>query len=159
MHKSVSTGAIPIPPGTATPATPLPAPTTTRAQFITRADAICTELHAKDRPLELRAEALSRQASTASRGVLADLFEESIALARAADAKLSALARPGPDRSAIAALLRGYGSEAQDVSALATALRNDEPTLQESSEAALRGTESADKALARSLGLTACAQA
>jgi len=147
-----------MPPGQQAPAQAIPPASAAPAQFISQADAICAELQATDRPLELRAEALSREASTVSRRLLAGLFDESIALARAADAKLAALARPAAERATIAELLTGYGSEAQDVSHLTTALRQNEPSLQESSEAALKGTEESDRALARSLGLKVCAQ-
>jgi hypothetical protein len=155
---SGSSGAEPIPPGHPAPAQSIPPGSPTSAQFISRADAICAELQTEDHPLELRAEALGREASAASRGLLADLFEQSIALARSADAKLAALARPVAERAAIAELLTGYGSEAQDVTHLTSALREGEPSLQESSEAALKGMEQSDRALARSLGLKVCAQ-
>ena len=44
------------------------------------------------------------------------------------------------------------------MSDLTTALRKNEPSLQESAEAALKGREQSDRALARSLGLKVCAQ-
>jgi hypothetical protein len=153
-----SSGAQPIPPGNSAPTQAIPPGNPAPAQFVARADALCAALQAKDRPLQLRAQVLSGQASAVSRRLLANLFDESVALARAAVAKLAALARPAAQRVTIAELLTGYGSEAQDVSDLTGALRRNEPALQESSEAALKGTEAADKALAKSLGLKVCAQ-
>ena len=108
-----SSGAKPIPPGHSAPAQPVPPGRATPAQFIAGADSICADLQGKDRPLERRAEALSRETTSMSRGLLANLFDESIAFARAADAKLAALARPVAERASIAQLLTGYDSEAR----------------------------------------------
>jgi hypothetical protein len=129
------------------------------AQFAARADAICSELQAEQLPLRKRSEALDGEASAATRHLLATLSSQTVALARAADARLAALAAPAGERSRISKLLGGYRSEAQDVSELAAALNSGEPTEQSAAAASLSRASSADRALAAQLGLYVCSSA
>lgn len=141
-HVSASTGAAPS--------------GATQTQFLLAADAICQGLHSQQEPLNARAQALTQDTPEARRA-LAALLRQSVTFGQTADAKLRGLSRPAGEATAIGRLVSGYEHEAAEVSAYAESLTKLEPEKQRFASGALEGTTAADRKLAKSLGLKACA--
>jgi hypothetical protein len=128
----------------------------TRAHFIAAADEICRALHSQQKPLNARVQALT-QDTPAALSQLQALFRQSVIYARAADAKLQALARPPGDATAIEKLFAGYDREAAEVASYTEGLAKKEPEKQSFASGSLERTTASDRTLAESLGMTACA--
>jgi hypothetical protein len=128
------------------------------AYFIAAADRICRTLRSQQSPLNARSHALTREDPETRRALLA-LLRQSVAFARAADARLQALQQPRNAAATIDRLLRGYDHEAEEVTSYAEALSKKEPEKQRFAAGSLERTTAADGVLARSLGLMACAAA
>ena len=130
----------------------------TRAQFVARANAICTALHGEQALLKPRLTALEHlQSARLARKAGAGIAHESVALARAAEAKLRALARPAADAATIERLLAGYREEVTYATSIANAIASEYPRGQEAAARNLKHAVLVDRGLAAGLGLNVCA--
>ena len=122
----------------------------TRAQFAAQADAICTTLHTQQAQLKTRLTALEHAPSARqARKEGGAIARESVALARAAEAKLQALARPAADAATIERLLAGYREESADASRIAEAITSEYPRGEEAAARDLKRAVAVDRVAGR----------
>jgi hypothetical protein len=133
-----------------------PTGVSTKAQFVTQAQAICQGLSASEKPLKARQETLKSLPSAAADKLFVSLVDQVVKLSRAADSRLEALARPADDSSAISKLLAGFTAEINDAVGIARAARSEESTSGEASEDALKRSIAANIAAAGAFGMRAC---
>ncbi len=132
-------------------------PSPTLAEFAQRASDVCTGLSSERQALYARAHALEQSNPSDSEGFAA-LTREFAAVSRDADAKVQALARPPAQAGTISQLVTGYFQEATDVSSLASAVARRDARSLTLLVGASKALAESDAAVARSLGMTACAR-
>jgi TolA-binding protein len=130
--------------------------TGTKSQFIAQAEAICRTLSAHEKPLRARQESLKGLPSAVADRTFVSLARQVVALSRAADRKLVVLPRPTGDRQALEKLLTSYSAEAAAAATIADAAANEEGTVGEDAEAALKRSIAANSPLADAFGMKDC---
>jgi hypothetical protein len=138
-------------PGTTTAATSPP----TRAQFIAQADAICQQAQSELAPLKARVEAL-KGSSPSTYKVAASLVRENVAISRAVQKKLDALAKPPADAATIEKMLGVLSEEITDKNNAANAIANEEAAGVTAASAADKKAKSFDEGLAQGYGMKVC---
>lgn len=128
----------------------------TKAHFVAQAQAICSALSAQEKPLKARQESLKGLPATSADTAFVALVHQLVTLSRVADAKLEALPRPAGDAHAIEKLLTGFSEETTEASAIAKAADNQESTLGEASEDALKRLIADNSVAANEYGMSDC---
>ncbi|MGD0452563.1 MAG: hypothetical protein ABSB69_03120 [Solirubrobacteraceae bacterium] len=131
-------------------------PPTTKARFVAQAGAICHTLSAQEKLLKARQEALKGLPAQSADTAFVALVDQLVADSRAAESKLRALGRPAGDARAIEGLLSALSEEATDASGIAKAADNQENSLGEAAEQALKRSVAANSALAAAYGMSDC---
>ncbi len=121
-----------------------------------QAQAICRSLSAAEKPLEERQAALKGEATSSSGATFVTIARQVVALSKAADAKLHALARPAADAVPISKLLASFSMDVAYADALAQAAAKEENDVGEAAERGLRRSIAANAQLAREYGVTMC---
>jgi hypothetical protein len=128
-----------------------------RAEFVAKADAICTKLKQAQAPLEAKAGALEEASESASRrSALASVMREAVVLARASNAKLAAIPRPAGSEPAVGKLLAGYAEETAELAKLADAIEAVDAAGIQSARANLAKAKASSRELGQQVGLKVC---
>lgn len=138
------------------PATSAHSPSSTKAQFVAQAQAICRALGAQEKPLKAREEAIKGEPATTMATDFVSLVRQAVAISRSTERKLQALAQPAADAHAIAALLNAFAEETIDANGIAKAANLQESTLGELAAKRLQQSIAKNSALAREYGMGDC---
>lgn len=128
----------------------------TKAHFIAQAEAACRTLTAQEQPLKARQNSLKGLSAEASDKAFVSIARQVVTFSRAADERLRALPRPPADAHAIEALLASFAQEITDTSDIAAAAANQNGTIGEDAEDALKKSIAANSALASAYGMKDC---
>jgi hypothetical protein len=128
----------------------------TTTHFIAQAEAICQTLNAHEQPLKARQESLKGLPAEASDKGFVSIARQVVTLSRAADEKLRALPRPPADARAIEGLLASFAQEITDTSDIADAAANQDGTIAEEAEDALKRSIAANSTPATAYGMRDC---
>jgi hypothetical protein len=128
----------------------------TKAQFVSGAEAICGALSAEEKPLQARQETLKALPSPTIDTAFVALVREVVSDSRAAERKLQALPRPASSAPAIERLLRALAEENTDANGIAKAANLQEATLGELAAEDLQKSVAKNKALAGEYGMGRC---
>jgi hypothetical protein len=128
----------------------------TKAHFVAQAEAACRTLTAQEQPLKARQNSLKGLSAEASDKVFVSIAREVVTFSRSADEKLRALPRPPADAHAIEGLLASFAQEITDTSDIAAAAANQNGTIGEDAEDALKKSIAANSTLAASYGMKDC---
>jgi hypothetical protein len=139
-----------------TPSVTVSSATSTPAQFIARAAAVCRGVRAQEEPLKVREESLKKLPEIVAGREFVSLAGKAAAISRAADERLRALPRPPADAQAIQRLLQAYSEEATDATAIASAAIRQESGPGEAAAGALARSIALHRAPAKSLGMGGC---
>jgi hypothetical protein len=132
--------------------------TTTKAQFVGRAEAICSRLSAEEKPLKASQESLKEASAATAQRAFVSLAEKVVKLSRAAEGQLRAIPPPPGESAAIDQLLAVYREEATDVSNIAYFLSHQESSAGEAAAQALKRSVTGIVATARSYGMKDCVE-
>lgn len=124
---------------------------TTLAQFDARANEICRTLARQQEAIESRSHVLGATGEA--------VWHEVVAVSRAADDEVRALPRPSAQASVIDRLVGAYFREARDEEEIASAFGTGDADRIRAAFATFQSLARRDAAVARSLGMTACAKA
>lgn len=130
--------------------------TTTKAQFVARAEAICRKLSAEEKPLKASQESLKGASAAAAQQTFVSLAGKVVKLSRTAEGQLRAIPPPPGEAAAIDQLLAVYREEATDVSNIAYFLTHQENSAGEAAAQALKRSVTGIVATARSYGMKDC---
>jgi hypothetical protein len=128
----------------------------TKAHFIAHAEAVCHTLSKQEKPLKARQESLKGLSAEASDKVFVSIARQVVTFSRAADEKLQELPRPPADAHAIEGLLASFAQEITDTSDIAAAAANQNGTIGEDAENALKKSIAANSTLAATYGMKDC---
>jgi hypothetical protein len=131
-------------------------PSSTKAQFVSQAGAICSALRAQEKPLQAKQETLKALPSPTIDTAFVALVRQVVTLARAAESKLRALQIPAGSAHAIEQLLNAFAEETTDANGIAKAANLQEATLGELAAKDLQRSVSRNKALADEYGMGDC---
>lgn len=140
----------------ATSSSQSPGTRTTQAQFVAQASRICQGVRTQEQPLQTQEQALKRLPVAKADAAFVSLARQAASIARTADKRLGALARPAPDAREIEALIQAYSAEATDAQNIANAAVNQENKLGEAASIALARSISLNSASANKLGMGDC---
>jgi len=141
---------------TATSSTASTKSTTTKAQFVARAEAICRRLSAEEKPLKASQESLKGASAASAQQTFVSLADKVVKLSRTAEGQLRAIPPPRGEAAAIDQLLAVYREEATDVSNIAYFLTHQENSAGEAAAQALKRSVTGIVATARSYGMKDC---
>jgi hypothetical protein len=141
---------------THTTSTPAPGATAAHQRFVAQAVHICEAAGLQEKPLKARKEALRGESGATATTAFASLAQEASAIARGAEQRLAALARPAADAQTIGALVHAYSLEALDAGEIAKAVAKHEGSLGEAASDALAKLVRQNLAAAKRLGMGAC---
>ena len=130
--------------------------TTTKAQFVARAEAICRRLSAEEKPLKASQESLKGASAASAQQTFVSLADKVVKLSRTAEGQLRAIPPPRGEAAAIDQLLAVYREEATDVSNIAYFLTHQENSAGEAAAQALKRSVTGIVATARSYGMKDC---
>jgi hypothetical protein len=130
--------------------------TTTKAQFVARAEAICSRLSAEEKPLKASQESLKGASAASAQQTFVSLADKVVKLSRTAEGQLRAIPPPPGEAAAIDQLLAVYREEASDVSNIAYFLTHQENSAGEAAAQALKRSVTGIVATARSYGMKDC---
>jgi hypothetical protein len=128
----------------------------TKAHFIAHAEAACRTLSAQEQPLKARQESLKGLPAEASDKAFVSIARQVVTFSRKADEELRALPRPPADARAIEGLLASFAQEITDTSDIAAAAANQNGTIGEDAEDALKKSIAANSTLAAAYGMKDC---
>jgi hypothetical protein len=131
-------------------------PSSTKAQFVSQASAICSALSAEEKPLQAQQEKLKALPSPTIDTAFVALVRKVVTYSRAAESKLRALPRPTGDAHAIEQLLNAFAEETTDANGIAKAANLQEATLGELAAKDLQKSVAKNKALAAEYGMGDC---
>jgi hypothetical protein len=132
------------------------ASSSTKAQFVSQASAVCSALRAEEKPLQAQQEKLKALPSPTIDTAFVALVRHVVRLARAAESKLRALPVPAGNAHAIEQLLNAFAEETTDANGIAKAANLQEATLGELAAKDLQKSVARNKALAAEYGMGAC---
>jgi hypothetical protein len=130
--------------------------TTTKAQFVAQAEAICRRLSAEEKPLKASQESLKGASAASAQQTFVSLAGKVVKLSRTAEGQLRAIPPPPGEAAAIDQLLAVYREEATDVSNIAYFLTHQENSAGEAAAQALKRSVTGIVATARSYGMKDC---
>jgi hypothetical protein len=129
---------------------------TTKAQFVAQAEAICRTLSSQEKPLKARQESLKNLSPETGDTEFVAIVSKVVAYSQAAASKLEALPLPPDDAPAIEKLLLSFSEETGDAKAIEQAARKQESTPGEDAEDALRRTLDENLPQAEAYGMKDC---
>jgi hypothetical protein len=132
------------------------APSSTKAQFVSQANAICSALQAEEKPLQAQQEKLKALPSPTIDTAFVALVRHVVRIARSAESKLRALPIPAGNAHAIEQLLNAFAEETTDANGIAKAANLQEATLGELAAKDLQRSVARNKALAAEYGMGDC---
>lgn len=124
---------------------------TTLAQFDARANEICMTLTRQQEAIESGSDAPGKTGEA--------VWHEIVAVSRTADSEVKALPEPSAQASVIDPLVAAYFQEARDEEDLASAFGTGDADRVQTAYRTLLSLSQRDAAVARSLGMIACAKA
>jgi len=128
-----------------------PAPVATLTHFDAQSNAICVRLSQEQAAIEARSRFSGETGQT--------VWREIVAVSRAADVKVKALPTPSAQAGTIERLIAAYFEEARDEDNIANAYGSGDTAAVETAYSNFIGLARRDAAVARSLGMIACAKA
>jgi hypothetical protein len=128
----------------------------TKARYIAQAEAVCRALSTQEKSLKARQESLKGLPSASADKAFVSLARHVVALSRAAEGKLHALPPPPADVRAIDVLLTSFSEEIADATDIANAAANQESTIGEAAEGALKKSIADNTSLASAYGMKDC---
>jgi hypothetical protein len=130
--------------------------TATKAQFVSRAEAVCRTLSAQEKPLEARQAALKGLSPDLADEAFLAIVDKVIAYSQTAAGKLAAIPRPAADAQAIEKLLSSFSLETADAKVIQEAARKQESGPGEDAQDALRKTIDDNLPQAEAYGMRDC---
>ncbi len=128
----------------------------TKTEFIARAEVICRTLSAEEKPLEAQQEKLKALPSPTIDTAFVALVRRVVAYSRAAERSLRALPLPAGDAHAIDGLLNALAEENTDANGIAKAANTQESTLGELAAKDLKASVAKNSATAAEYGMGHC---
>jgi hypothetical protein len=129
---------------------------TTKAQFVAQAEAICRTLSSQEKPLKARQESLKGLPPEAADAEFVSIVSKVVTYSQTAAGKLNALALPPGDAPAIEKLLLSFSEETGDAKAIEQAARKQESTPGEDAQDALRKKIDENLPQAEAYGMKDC---